>query len=214
MVALLYFLGLRLLEENHGPAKVRLVTYAELGPPPSLTNQAAAPQIQVSVPVAPPTVGIPEPVPDEEAAPEATISTQAEMSALSSLVPSEGTGDGAALQVEAPVEKPPEPPPVEEEVLPTPDQYVPVEETPVAVDRPAPEYPAMAIKAGIEGTVFVQILVDKTGAVRDVRILKGPKVLCDAALQAAWKSVWRPAIQNKRPVAVWVAYPVKFKLTD
>jgi outer membrane biosynthesis protein TonB len=56
--------------------------------------------------------------------------------------------------------------------------------------------------------------VDKTGAVRDVRVLKGPEILREAALKAAWKSVWRPAIQNKKPVAVWVAYPVKFKLND
>jgi protein TonB len=215
VVALLYFLGLKFLEQGGGAARVRLVTYAELGPPPSLTNQTAAPQIQVTVPVAPPTVGVPEPVPDEEAAPEATISTQAEMSALSSLVPSDGAGDGTALQVEAPVAKPAEaPPPAEEDILPSPDQYIPVEEVPVAVERPAPEYPAMAIKAGIEGTVFVQLLVDKTGAVRDVRVLKGPEILREAALKAAWKSVWRPAIQNKKPVAVWVAYPVKFKLND
>lgn len=52
---------------THHPERVysaRLIKYSDLGPPPSIASQAAAPQIQVAAAAARPTVGIPQPVPD------------------------------------------------------------------------------------------------------------------------------------------------------
>jgi periplasmic protein TonB len=211
LIALLFLAVVKFTEQPMQSKTIQLVSYADLGPPPSLTDQIAAPQIQVSSAAPPPTVGIPEPVPDAEVSPDATINTQVEMSAMTSIISSEGTGEGTVVQVEQPAPETKEIA-VEEEVLPRSDEFVPVEEQPVPVERPIPEYPEMAIRAGIEGVVYVTILVDKTGKVRDAKVLKGPEVLREAALAAAWKSVWRPAIQNHRPVAVWVAYPFRFKL--
>ena len=190
---------------------VRLVRYSDLGPPPSIADQAAAPQIQVSAAAARPTVGIPEPVPDAEVSEEATISTQTELSQMTSLVAPEATDSMTVVQ-DQPAKK--EEIVVEEDKLPAPGDFVPVEQNPVPIDMPAMPYPEIARRAGIEGTVFVRMLVDKTGRVRDVLVDKGPEVFYPVVKEAAMKSIWRPAIQNKHPVAVWVGRPIRFKLNS
>ena len=194
--------------------RVRMVKYSDLGPPPSVTSQVAAPQIQVAAASARPTIGIPQPVPDAEVAAETTIATQVEMSQMTSLAGGEGLGEGSILQVEQPVVQRSETIEVSEDALPDVGEFVPVEEIPAPVEQPKPVYPEVARQAGIEGVVYIQVLVDRAGKVRDVKIVKGPEIFHEAARVAAWKSVWRPAIQNHKPVAVWVAYPVRFVLND
>jgi protein TonB len=190
---------------------VRIIRYSDLGPPPSLTNQAAAPQIQVTQAAARPTIGIPEPLPDAEVSAETTIATQVEMSQMTSAVGGVAAGEGSVIQVEQPVSSQNDIV-VEEEKLPDVGDFVPVEEQPAPIEQPKPVYPEIARRAGIEGTVWVMILVDKAGKVRDVRITKGPEMFHEAAKEACWKSVWRPAIQNQKPVPVWVTYPIRFTL--
>ena len=190
------YLGVEWYVKEEKALSVRIVKYSDLGPPPSMTDQAAAPQIQVSA--APP--------------PPSTIATQTEMSQMTSLIGGEGGfGEGSVIQVEEPVVQS-ENIVVEQEELPQMGEFVPREEDPVAVDLPKPVYPEIARRAGIEGVVFIQILIDRTGKVRDVQVTKGPEMFYEAAREAAWRSVWRPAIQNKKPVAVWVAMPIRFML--
>lgn len=76
------------------------------------------------------------------------------------------------------------------------------------------KYPDIARKAGIEGRVIVNVLVDEKGRVVDTKILKSlGHSGCDEAAIAAIKAVrWRPAKQRDRPVKVWVGIPVIFKL--
>lgn len=99
--------------------------------------------------------------------------------------------------------------------LPRPDDFVAVDILPVAVLLPVPVYPKDAVKAKQEGTVRVKVLIDKAGVVRDVITLEssGHKTMDDAALEAARKGEWLPAKQDGKPVAVWVSYPIQFKLT-
>ncbi|HJP31112.1 MAG TPA: energy transducer TonB [Candidatus Latescibacteria bacterium] len=87
-----------------------------------------------------------------------------------------------------------------------------VEKQPEPIKNPAPEYPEIARKAGITGTVTVQVLVNKKGKVEAVDILKGNEVFHEAARKAAWKWTFTPAIQNDKPVKVWVALPFRFQL--
>jgi protein TonB len=57
------------------------------------------------------------------------------------------------------------------------------------------------------------VLVDKEGNVRDVRLIKGIGAgLDEAAIESVRQAKFTPAIQNHKPVAVWVSYPVRFKL--
>ena len=96
--------------------------------------------------------------------------------------------------------------------VPDPSAPVYVEEMPIAVVRVTPEYPDVARRAGLEGMVVVQAWVGIDGRVGKTRIL-GSQPLFDAAAQRAVESwVFRPAQLNGRPVAVWVAVPVRFSL--
>ena len=103
---------------------------------------------------------------------------------------------------------------VEEEYLPEPDEFVPVEVIPEMVYRAEPVYPPQAIQNGWEGVVCVQALVDKNGVVRDAQVNKSSGFPCldEAAVEAAYLCRYTPAIQNGRPVACWVSYRVEFVL--
>lgn len=75
-------------------------------------------------------------------------------------------------------------------------------------------YPEIAREAGIEGTVIVQFFVDKKGRVRETHILKGvPNTgLDEAAMEAIWKTRFKPAKQRDLEVGVWISIPVHFIL--
>jgi TonB family protein len=59
----------------------------------------------------------------------------------------------------------------------------------------------------------VRVLVGRDGKVKDTVLGKAVNgILDEAALEAAKHYVFKPAMQNKKPVAVWVAIPFNFKL--
>ena len=75
-------------------------------------------------------------------------------------------------------------------------------------------YPEIAQQAGIEGTVIVQVFVNKNGDVEICNVLKGvPNTgLDEAAVDAVKKQKFIPAKQRDKTVGVWISIPVKFKL--
>ena len=95
---------------------------------------------------------------------------------------------------------------------PDPDTFIPVEHEPVLVSIPAPAYPELAREAGIEGTVYVRVLVGEDGFVYNALILQSVLGLDEAALAAARGAVFRAALQQERPVAVWIVVPIEFRL--
>jgi TonB family protein len=101
--------------------------------------------------------------------------------------------------------------------LPSPDEFIAVDASPVPEKLVQPLYPDSAMKAGIEGSVWVKALIDKQGNVRQALVAKnsGKKVgFEEAALKAAKQGTWKPAMLNNKPVAIWVSYEVKFVLTS
>jgi protein TonB len=99
--------------------------------------------------------------------------------------------------------------------MPKPDDFVAIETNPVPLAPPSPVYPDSARVAGIEGKVWVKVLVDKEGMVKDAIVLKdsGTKIgFEEAALAAVRQQTWKPATQKGQPVAVWVSYEIKFSL--
>lgn len=197
-----YYLAGYLQEEDEPVAMVRIMKYSELGPPPSMTNADAAPQVSVSVPVARPTVGVPVPVPDAEVSPEQTIATQQELSAVAS--PVGGDAGSSGMNIEQDIR-------IDDE--PTPDAFIPVEKQPVPVKQAKPEYPEIAKRAGVEGTVWVKVLVDKEGKAKKAIIMKSDaEIFNEPAIAAALQWVFTPAIMNNGPVAVWAAIPFRFKM--
>jgi TonB family protein len=75
-------------------------------------------------------------------------------------------------------------------------------------------YPELAQKAGIEGTVHLHVKIDENGNVVDTKILRplGDSGCNEAAVAAIKSAIWKPAKANGKPVTVWVAVPVRFKL--
>lgn len=183
------------LSQRESERDVVVVPYRELAAPPPI-DQPQVPQVAIAQPAAPPSVGAPLPVPDAEAEPEQTIATQEELSEYIG----EGQGESGDSLVIAP------------EGDPEFGEFVYVEELPEAVTKVPPEYPDIARQSGIEGTVQLQALVGKDGRVKDVKVVKGIPVLDDAAVMAVKQWVFKPALTNNKPVAVWVAVPVRFSL--
>jgi len=172
---------------------------SDLAAPPPLTQDTPPPQVQVAPAVAPPAAAIPVPVPDAQAPQEQTIMSQEEIQTATPGVADEGKGTEIVVA------------PSEEE-LPKFGDYVYVEEMPEPITRVTPTYPDLAREAGVDGTVMVQALVNKDGKVKDVRVVKSIPMLDDAAKAAVRQWVFKPALSNNKPVAVWVAVPVKFSL--
>ena len=187
-----------LLNMRHHETSVIVVPYRELAAPPPLTQNEPPPQVAVTQPVAPPTVGVAVPVPDAEAPPEQTIASQEELAQSTPGVDTEGDKIVVA-------------PPTEEE-LPKFGEYVYVEELPEAITKVSPDYPEIAREASVDGTVMVQALVGKDGKVKDTRVVKSIPMLDASAIAAVKQWVFKPALSNNKPVAVWVAVPVKFTL--
>jgi hypothetical protein len=45
-----------------------------------------------------------------------------------------------------------------------------------------------------------------------LQILKGQEIFRQAAIDAVSQFVFTPAMQNDKPVAVWMSQPIKFEL--
>ncbi len=180
-----------------------VVKYVELGVPPSLSRQTSTAQVAVAANVAPPSIGVPEPVPDFQA-PNLSIASQEEM--IQALAPTDlsslSGGDSLVVQISD-----------EGDRSPSPDEFVAYEDPPVLISIAPPVYPEMARAAQAEGVVFVRVLVGKDGKVKDAFVRQGITMLNDAALEAAKKAVFKPALSQHHPVEVWVEIPLRFSLS-
>ncbi|OGF05543.1 MAG: hypothetical protein A2W00_10370 [Candidatus Eisenbacteria bacterium RBG_16_71_46] len=90
--------------------------------------------------------------------------------------------------------------------------YVYVEELPEIITKVPPIYPDEAKRAGVEGTVMVQALVLEDGTVADCGVTQSVPALDDAANASVRQWIFKPALANNKPVAVWVAVRVRFGL--
>ena len=76
-------------------------------------------------------------------------------------------------------------------------------------------YPEVARRLGIEGKLYLELWIDTKGKVRNVIITKPLYPAIDkVAKEKAYQLKFNPAMQNDKPVAVRLAYPVIFKLED
>lgn len=114
----------------------------------------------------------------------------------------EGAG-GDGFGALSPVHPPEEIPPLEEHE---------VDEPPVAVTIVEPRYPELAREAGVEGTVLVRALVSRTGRIERIEIVRSSPMFDDSAREGLARWVFKPAWHQGRPVPVWVAIPVRFRL--
>lgn len=197
-----YLWSHRTIEEEAMPPGVQIVKFTELGVPPSISRtQLQTAQLNVAGAAAPPTIGIPEPVPDEQAQ-TSTIATQAEMSdALAPITASELSGGADSIVVD-----------YKDDNSPRPGDFVAFDELPVLLSAEQPAYPDLAREAGITGTVRVNVLVGKDGRVKKAIAMDGPELFRDSAIEAAKRARFKPALQGRNPVEVWVLIPFNFEL--
>ncbi|MDP2422961.1 MAG: energy transducer TonB [Bacteroidales bacterium] len=75
-------------------------------------------------------------------------------------------------------------------------------------------YPQMARESGIQGTVYVQFVVERDGSVTDVKVLRGIGGGCDEEAIRVIKAMpkWNPGKQRNRPVRVQFTMPIRFTL--
>jgi TonB family protein len=177
----------------------------KLGPPPTVeppVNQNPVGEINRTDFSA----GVPVPVPDEQAPEETYVPTQDDLSNLISnepIVDWTELGNSEIIISDA------------GGILPPPDTFIAYEEAPQIVDNINPIYPPMAQRAGLEAIVWINVLIDRDGKVRDVKIVKSSDTNAgfeEAAVEAAYKTTWKPAISNGQAVAVWTTYRIIFEL--
>ena len=125
----------------------------------------------------------------------------------------------ASLDINEPLaDLPPPPPQEEEEVEEEPEVFVIVEEMPELIGGLADlqqriTYPEIAKKAGVEGKVFVQFVVNEQGNVVDPVVTRGIGAGCDEeALRAVRDAKFKPGKQRGKPVRVKMSLPITFRL--
>jgi TonB family protein len=79
--------------------------------------------------------------------------------------------------------------------------------------RVPPIYPPLAKESGIEGTVVLEVTIDRGGGVAGLQITSGHPQLVDAALAAVSQWRYRVPLLNNQPVEVVSSVEVTFKLT-
>jgi TonB family protein len=84
---------------------------------------------------------------------------------------------------------------------------------PVPQRNTLPKYPESAKQEKVTGTVDLQLLIDATGQIQDIKVLSSPDPrLSESALAAAKQWNFEPARLNGKPVAAFVTISVRYAL--
>ncbi len=127
----------------------------------------------------------------------------------------------ASLDIEEPLANLPPPPPPEEdepEPEPEPEIFVVVEQMPELIGglgeiQKGIKYPEIARKAGVEGRVIIQFVVDESGNVSEPAVVRGIGAGCDEeALRVVRQAKFKPGMQRGKAVKVKMSLPITFKL--
>jgi protein TonB len=197
------------------PAKI------ENPPPPPPAKKVTLPKpvapvvdVPVAAPAAPPAAAAmiaPKEAP-KQAAPESDKAVAAINVAVG------GTGDGTGTAVGGPIAPSDDdtPAPVEVKAGATGPVNLPEEADPPEPDEDnaAPEYPEAARATGQEARVVLKVVVEKTGRVGRIQVLKGEEPFIAAAIAAVKTWKFTPAMLDGQPIAIFLTVPVKFSLRE
>ena len=74
-------------------------------------------------------------------------------------------------------------------------------------------YPEIARKSGVEGKVYVLVMINERGGVDDVKVIRGIGAGCDeAAVKAVKDSKFTPGKNKGANIKVKLSLPISFKL--
>ncbi|WP_258102617.1 energy transducer TonB [Marinoscillum sp. MHG1-6] len=76
------------------------------------------------------------------------------------------------------------------------------------------KYPRKAINQDVQGKVFIRFVIDTTGAITNIEVVKGIGFGCDEAAKAVLQNApkFKPAKQRGRPVRFRQTIPINFRL--
>nr|BCX01397.1 MAG: hypothetical protein KatS3mg041_1443 [Bacteroidota bacterium] len=157
---------------------------------------------QIDRPPPPPPPPVPVEVPDDKLLEEEDVRFESELNQQATNLPP----------------PPPPPPAATQQSEPEPEVFVIVEEMPELIGgleglQRRIRYPEIARKAGVEGMVIIQFVVDENGNVTNAQVVKGIGAGCDEeALRVVQESKFKPGKQRGRPVRVQMTLPVRFRL--
>jgi periplasmic protein TonB len=80
------------------------------------------------------------------------------------------------------------------------------------IDKVIPAYPPIARATRTSGTVVLQATISRAGTIENLRVVSGPPLLRQAALDAVKQWRYRPYLLNGQLVEVETAVEVDFKL--
>jgi protein TonB len=80
------------------------------------------------------------------------------------------------------------------------------------LQKTSPTYPPIAKAARVSGTVVLQATISKTGTIQNLKVVSGPAMLQQAALDAVRQWRYRPYLLNNEPVEVDTTVNVVFTL--
>jgi protein TonB len=83
---------------------------------------------------------------------------------------------------------------------------------PAKLTHVPPQYPVLAQRAGVQGTVEIECVIDPQGNVVRARVVRGVTLLDAAALEAVQQWRYAPSRLNGVPVAVIMTVSVHFRL--
>ena len=202
----------KLATELPAPPALVEVEFVEIPGPKGGGNPAPAlpaPRGQAASAPAPQTVPLPDPASRNMAQPVTTSAPATGIAAISSQGAvsggsgggsggGQGTGSGTAMGSG------------------TGQGGIAVDRMPTPVRQPKPRYPMSARRMGHSGQVLLRLFVDQEGAVREVNVMRAEPagVFEDAAVEAARKWHFSPAMSRGVAVGMWMTLPVRFSLED
>lgn len=85
---------------------------------------------------------------------------------------------------------------------------------PQLIKRIEPNYPPLARQTHMQGVVVIDAILDEHGNVVEMKVVSGPPLLIQAAVDAVklWK--YQPTYLNDQPVAVQMNIVVNFRLAQ
>ena len=83
---------------------------------------------------------------------------------------------------------------------------------PKAIVIVRPEYPPLARQVHLQGQVQIDAVLDEQGNVVEMKVVSGPPLLYQAALDALKKWKYEPTYLNDRPIAVQMIVTITFQL--
>lgn len=210
LLILLYFGWAWFSNDEARAPHIMIHSIAELAPPPSTENTPEEMPVTPPPPtnVVKPNLGVPVPVPD-------AIAPQLTLPNMNTPTPPPAVVGNGPVTTSGPVNLNIKTPVESDE--PKEGEFVDVSDPPTAVVpiEKLIQYPEVARRSGLEGSVTVDALIGKDGHVIKVNVLKSDyDIFKDAAIAAMMKATFTPARQNGTPLEVWTTETIHFRLNN